>query len=120
MSIEPKLHTAVFNGKKHTLTTRLFSKIIGRSVSFVSERMLKAEAEGIESPMQYAINESERLIKAGKVKILNRSPARISPADSIRMKKEARFKAGIQSITDKFLYPVGVQVIGKREGYLIT
>ena len=49
---------------------------------------------------------------------LHKSPARISPSDSIRMKKEARFKEGIQSISDKFLYPVGVEVIGKREWYL--
>ena len=118
--IEPKLYTAVFKGKQHTLTAREFSNLIGVSLSFISARMINARAEGHDNPIQYAVDEAERLKSEGKIKILNRSPARISPADSIRMKKEARFKAGIQSISDKFLYPVGVEVIGKREGYLIT
>ena len=116
--IEPRLFTAKFEGKQHTLSTRDFSKLIGRSVSFVSARMISARAEGIENQMQYAIDESERLLAAGKVKIIDRSTSRMSPVDSKRMKKEERFKDGIKSIMDSFLYPVGVEVILKREGWL--
>ena len=115
MSTEPRIYTAIYKEKQHTLSTKSFGKLIGRSVSFLSARMSKAECEGIEQTMQYAIDESERIISEGKVKIVDRSPARISSGDSIRMKKEARFKLGIKSISDRFLYPIGVEVISKRE-----
>ena len=116
--IEPKLFTATFDGKQHTLSTRDFSKLIGRSVSFVSACMMSARSEGINDVMQYAIDESARLLAAGKVKIVYISTSRMSPVDSKRMKKEERFKDGIKSIMDSFLYPVGVEVILKREGWL--
>ena len=118
MSTEPRIYTAVFKDKEYTLSMKSFGKLIGRSVSFISARMSKAEVDGIKQTMQYAVDESERLISEGKVKIVDRSPARMSSGDSIRMKKEARFKLGIQSISDRFLYPVGVDVILKRERHL--
>ena len=115
MSTEPRIYTAVFKNKEYTLSMKSFGKLIGRSVSFLSARMSKAEAEGIEQKMQYAIDESERIISEGKVKIVDRSPARMSSGDSIRMKKEARFKLGIQAMTNRFLYPVDVEIVIKRE-----
>ena len=113
--IEPKLFTATFDGKEHTLSAKDFSKLIGRSLSFVSARMMSARSEGIDEVMQYAVDESLRLLAAGKVKIVDRSTSRMSPVDSKRMKKEERFKDGIKSVMDRFLYPSSVEVIGKRE-----
>jgi len=112
----PIYYKATYRGKHHTLHTKGWSLLLGRSQTFMYARLSDAEVLKHDNPMQYAVDVSEEMFKTKTRKYKERTQVvRKSPKKAIKNNKEAMFSARIKEHIDNFLYPGNCMLMEKRE-----
>jgi len=116
MKSKIRYHTARYKGQEHTLHTKGWRMLIGKSQTFVYNRLKVADETNQENPMQFVVDEHMKMLEGAKPKYKReRAASRMPSIDSTRMKKEERFKESITYLVDNFLYPVSVKQQIRRE-----
>ena len=116
MKSKIRYHTARYEGVEHTLHTKGWRMLIGKSQTFVYNRLKVADETNQENPMQFVVDEHMKMLEGAKPKYKReRAASRMPSIDATRMKKEERVKQSITYLVDDFLYPLKAKQTEKRE-----
>ena len=99
-------HTAIYKGARLTNHVKAWSKLIGRSSTYVYNRLKIAEERNLENLMQYVIDvHTGKLPEPAFKHKVKRVNTRASAADGNRLTKEQKFNKLIAVHIKNFIYP---------------
>ena len=116
MKSKIRYHTARYKGVEHTLHTKGWRMLIGKSQTFVYNRLKLADETNQVNPMQFVVDEHMKMLEGAKPKYKReRAASRMPARDSMRASKEAKFIEANIHLVDNFLYPLKAKQTEKRE-----